>query len=63
MMAEIVNLNRTRKEKARADKKKTAAANRARLGRRKTDKRLDAMRDEKAERDLAGHRLDRDDRE
>jgi len=57
-MADIVNLNKARKQKARAEKKAQAAENRVRFGRRKTDRELDAAREEKAGRDLAGHRLD-----
>ncbi|MEJ8574317.1 DUF4169 family protein [Microbaculum marinum] len=62
-MAEIVNLNKARKEKTRADEKSKAAENRVRFGRRKSDKRVDEARQEKAVRDLAGHRLLPDDQE
>ena len=37
-MAEIVNLNKARKAKARAEKEETAAANRAKFGRTKAEK-------------------------
>ncbi|HLZ79330.1 MAG TPA: DUF4169 family protein [Sphingomonas sp.] len=37
-MAEIVNLNRARKAKARADAAKTAEANRAKFGRTKAQR-------------------------
>ena len=37
-MAEIINLNRFKKERDRADKAKTADENRARFGRRKEDR-------------------------
>lgn len=41
-MAEIVNLNRARKARARADAQKTAEANRARFGRTKAEKQAEA---------------------
>lgn len=36
-MGEVVNLNQYRKKRERLERKKTAAANRARFGRRKED--------------------------
>ena len=62
-MAEIVSLNKARKAKARADKKTRVNENRAKFGRAKGDKDLDKARAEKADRDLAGHRLEGDDSE
>ena len=62
-MAEIVSLNKARKAKARADKKTRVTENRAKFGRAKGDKDLDKARAEKADRDLAGHRLEGDDSE
>jgi hypothetical protein len=53
-MAEILNLNRARKAKARAGAKVQAAENRAKFGRAKGDKALDAARAEKLKRDLDG---------
>jgi hypothetical protein len=41
-MAEIVNLNRVRKAKARVDAVKTADANRARFGRTKAERQAEA---------------------
>jgi hypothetical protein len=41
-MAEIINLNKARKAKARADKPIRAQENRARFGRTKTEKAADA---------------------
>lgn len=55
-MADIVNLNRARKAKAKADDKTRAAENRARFGRTKADKSLDAARADKLRRDLDGAR-------
>jgi hypothetical protein len=48
-VAEVVNLNKARKAKARAMKETTAAANRALHGRTKAQKQADAA--EKAKRD------------
>ena len=41
-MAEIINLNKTRKAKERVDKSARAEANRARFGRTKAQKQADA---------------------
>jgi hypothetical protein len=53
-MAEILNLNQARKAKAKTDAKAKAAENRARFGRTKADKTLDAARADKLQRDLDG---------
>ena len=52
-MAEVVNLRRARKERARAEAAKQADANRVAFGRTKAEKTLTA-----AERDLAARRID-----
>ena len=52
-MTEIVNLNRFRKAKARADEKRQAAENRVAFGRTKAEKAAD-----KAERTRAARTLD-----
>ncbi len=59
-MAGVVNLNRFRKEKARAERRAEADANAAKHGRTKAEKALDQARAEKAARDLDGHERDRD---
>ncbi len=59
-MAEVVNLTRFRKEKARAEKRAGAEANAAKHGRTKAEKALEKARAEKAARDLDGHERDRD---
>lgn len=59
-MAGIVNLNRFRKEKARADRRAEADANAAKHGRTKAEKALEKARVEKAARDLDAHERDRD---
>jgi hypothetical protein len=53
-MAEILNLNQARKAKARTDAKTKAVENRAKFGRSKLDKTLDAARADKLRRDLDG---------
>jgi hypothetical protein len=58
-MADIVNLRRTRKNKARAVKEKQAEDNRVKFGTPKSLKQLNAARSEKAERDLDAHRRDK----
>ena len=60
-MAEIINLNKARKARAKSDAKTDAAANRAAHGRTKNDK--DAAEARKARRDrvLDGARIERPD--
>jgi hypothetical protein len=53
-MADIVNLNQARKAKAKADGKARAAENRAKFGRTKGEKTLEAVRSAKQKRDLDG---------
>ncbi len=57
-MAEIINLRRARKEKARAEKDKTAAANRIAHGTPKALKKLEQAKAEKTKERLSGHRLE-----
>ena len=54
-MAGPVNLNRFRKQKARAAKKARADENAVKFARSKTEKELDRARADKASRDLDGH--------
>lgn len=57
-MAEVVNLNRARKARAKAEAEKTAANNRVQFGTPKhLRKKGDAER-KKTERDIEGKRLD-----
>ncbi len=53
-MAAPVNLNRARKEKARAERKARADENAARFGRTKAERMLDEARARKAARELDG---------
>ncbi|MCT4575947.1 DUF4169 family protein [Donghicola sp.] len=57
-MAAPVNLNRFRKDKARAEKKARADQNAAKFGRTKAEKQRDAIEAEKAERHLNQHKRD-----
>ena len=60
-LAELINLNRARKDRARAEKEAQAAANRARFGRTKAEKLKDTAEAARAEKVMDGHRRDRDD--
>jgi hypothetical protein len=57
-MADIVNLRRARKNKARAEAETEAAAKRLQHGRTKTEKKLSKSVKEAAERKLDGHKRD-----
>ena len=59
-MAEIVNLRRARKDKARQQRESEAEANRRRFGRTKAEKTADKDARERAERDMDGKKIDRD---
>ncbi|SMX44634.1 DUF4169 family protein [Maliponia aquimaris] len=54
-MAQPVNLNRFRKQKARADKRREGDANAVKHGLSKAEKDLGRARADKARRDLDGH--------
>jgi hypothetical protein len=58
-MAEIINLNRARKAKGRAEKDKTAQANRVAHGTPKAVKKLSKARADKADQRLSGHKLEK----
>jgi uncharacterized protein DUF4169 len=59
-MAEIVNLRRARKDKARRERESEADANRRRFGRTKAEKAADKDAQERARRDVDGKKIDRD---
>lgn len=59
-MAEIVNLRRARKDKARRERDAEAAANRAAHGRTGAEKRTSRLEDDRAQREHAAHRRDDD---
>jgi hypothetical protein len=59
-MVEIINLRRARKAKERAQKEKTAQANRVLHGTPKRLRQLSEAEKDKAEQKLAGHQLEKD---
>lgn len=54
MSADIINLNRVRKAKVRAEKSAKAAANRAKFGRSKIEKAKIAVEEARRQRELEG---------
>jgi hypothetical protein len=56
-MAEIVNLRRVRKARARTEKEKTAANNRVQFGVAKRDRKLGEALGEKTSREIDAHKL------
>ncbi|SEG08684.1 DUF4169 family protein [Bosea lathyri] len=60
-MAEIVNLRRARKQRARQDAEKQAEQNRLTFGRSKAERLVTQAERDKAARILDGHRLPGDD--
>ena len=56
----VINLNKARKAKARAEAETKAAQNRIAFGRTKAEKTKSRAEAEKAARDLAGHQRDED---
>lgn len=57
-MAEIINLNKKRKAKARVEKEKKASINRIKFGRTKKEKQIAKQESERHERLLDGHKLE-----
>lgn len=57
-MAEIINLRQARKARARAEKEKTAEANRQTFGRSKAEKQGTKLENERAEKKLDAHKRD-----
>jgi hypothetical protein len=60
MTAEVLNLRRHRKQKAREDRQRTAEVNRARFGRTKAERDQDDRLRQQAARRLDGHVQDRE---
>ena len=60
-MANILNLRREKKRRARDRARETADANAARHGRTGHEKRVTETERERARREIEGHRLDDDD--
>ena len=59
-MAEIVNLRRARKDKARRERESEADANRRRFGRTRAEKAADKDAQDRARREVDGKKIDRD---
>ena len=59
-MAEIVNLRRAKKAKARADEERKASLNRVRFGTPKPERKITSARSEKESADLEAKKLDPD---
>ena len=59
-MAEIINLNKARKARAKADKEKIAETNRIQHGTPKSLRNLAEARKDKADQSLSSHRLEKD---
>ena len=59
-MAEIINLNKARKAKARAEAKSTAAANRAANGRSRADRKVSEIEKRRVDRLLDGAKREDD---
>ena len=57
-MGTVTNLNRFRKQKARADKRAEADGNAVKFGRTKAEKQTAKSTREKADKDLDGHKRD-----
>ena len=57
-MAEIVNLRQARKAKARTGKEAEAATNRAKFGRTKAEKQVEAAKKSIEDKRLDGHKRD-----
>jgi hypothetical protein len=62
-MAEIINLRKARKAKARAEKEAEAAENRAKFGQAKEERSQSEAAKELLDRKLDAHRRDDDERE
>lgn len=58
MSAELINLNRARKAKAKRDQTTEAEANRVKFGRTKAEKLKAKAEAEKAARHIDGHKID-----
>lgn len=58
MSADIVNLNRFKKQKLRREKEKTSEQNRAKHGRTKSEKVMEKQKDAQTNKHLDDHKLD-----
>lgn len=62
-MVNVINLNKKRKTKIRLEKEKTASENRIKFGRTKKEKQLEKQDNERNERHLDGHKLEKKEKE
>jgi len=58
-MAEIINLNKKRKTKTLLEKEKKASENRIKFGRTKKEKQIEKQENDRNDRHLDGHKLDK----
>ncbi|KTD70754.1 MULTISPECIES: DUF4169 family protein [Legionella] len=58
-MVDIINLNKKRKAKTRLEKEKKASENRIKFGRTKKEKQIAKKENERDERHLDGHKLEK----
>lgn len=61
-MADVINLNKKRKAKNRLEKEKKASENRIKFGRTKKEKQIEKQENERTERHLDGHKLEKKDK-
>ncbi|HHF0525917.1 TPA: DUF4169 family protein [Legionella anisa] len=62
-MVNVINLNKKRKAKIRLEKEKKASENRIKFGRTKKEKLLEKQENERDERHLDGHKLEKKEKE
>lgn len=62
-MVDIINLNKKRKAKARLENEKKASENRIKFGRTKKEKQIEKQDNDRQERHLDGHKLDKKDKD
>jgi Domain of unknown function (DUF4169) len=60
-MGNLINLNRSKKHRAREQSERQAAANRARFGRTRSERAIDELGASHAEKLLDQHRIDSED--
>ena len=58
-MVNVINLNKKRKAKIRLEKEKKASENRIKYGRTKKEKQIEKQINERNERHLDGHKLEK----
>ncbi|MGQ3890089.1 DUF4169 family protein [Legionella sp. CNM-1927-20] len=59
-MVDIINLNKKRKSKTRLEKEKKSSENRIKFGRTKKEKQINRQNNERNERYLDAHKLDKE---